>query len=63
MKKWIHSDIWKSAFKMFFGKNAYDEYTDCFECHEPLCCCICRCPYCGKRDKCQCALFDAATGG
>jgi hypothetical protein len=23
----------------------------------------CVCPYCGERDKCECALFDAATGG
>jgi sarcosine oxidase delta subunit len=24
---------------------------------------MCVCPYCGERDKCECALFDAATGG
>ena len=24
--------------------------------------CVCVCPYCGERDKCECALFDAATG-
>ena len=63
MTKWIQRDVWESAFKMIFGKNEYDRYTDCFECHEPATDCICKCPYCGKRDKCQCALFDAATGG
>lgn len=25
--------------------------------------CMCVCPYCGIRDKCECCLHDAATGG
>lgn len=40
-----------------------EEYSDCQLCHNPLPHCHCRCPYCGERDKCECALFDAATGG
>jgi len=40
-----------------------NDYTDCHICHNPLLHCHCKCPYCGERDKCGCALFDAATGG
>ncbi len=40
-----------------------DDYTDCQICHNPLPHCHCKCPYCGERDGCECALFDAATGG
>ena len=40
-----------------------DNYTECNRCHNPLTHCHCKCPYCGQRDKCECALFDAATGG
>jgi len=40
-----------------------DNYTDCNRCHNPLTHCHCKCPYCGQRDKCECALFEAATGG
>ena len=39
------------------------EYTDCSDCKNPLELCQCTCPYCGERDMCECALFDAATGG
>ena len=38
-------------------------YTDCERCHTSLPYCHCKCPYCGERDECECALFDAATGG
>ncbi|HET9008888.1 MAG TPA: hypothetical protein VFN17_02070 [Nitrosarchaeum sp.] len=40
-----------------------DHYTDCDLCHNPLLHCHCKCPYCGKRDDCECVLFDAITGG
>ncbi len=40
-----------------------DEYLLCKSCDNPLPHCHCKCPYCGERDKCECALFDAATGG
>lgn len=40
-----------------------DEFVICVECGNPLERCSCVCPYCGERDKCECALFDAATGG
>jgi len=40
-----------------------DDYQDCHLCHNPLPHCHCKCPYCGERDSCECALFDAATGG
>ena len=41
--------------KLSFEKKD-EEYLNCDICH-------CKCPYCGKRDECECALFDAATGG
>ncbi|MCE9651638.1 MAG: hypothetical protein K8Q89_01050 [Nitrosarchaeum sp.] len=40
-----------------------DPYTDCNKCHVSLAHCHCKCPYCGKRDGCECVLFDAVTGG
>jgi len=46
------------------ARNEHDDkYTDCNKCHNPLPHCHCKCPYCGQRDNCECALFDAATGG
>lgn len=39
------------------------DYTDCPLCGVALPHCHCTCPFCGKRDGCECALFDAATGG
>ena len=47
---------------LFLGKKS-DSYTDCNQCHVPLPHCHCKCPYCGKRDDCDCVLFDAVTGG
>ncbi|MBS1267713.1 MAG: hypothetical protein MAG458_00425 [Nitrosopumilus sp.] len=41
----------------------FDQLTNCQKCHNPLPHCHCKCPYCNERDKCECALFDAATGG
>jgi hypothetical protein len=38
-------------------------YTDCDLCHSPLSYCNCKCLYCGKRDDCECVLFDVVTGG
>ena len=43
--------------------SSSDELLNCSECEKPIERCICVCPYCGERDKCECALFDAATGG
>ena len=40
-----------------------DELTMCLECCASLEVCVCVCMFCGERDKCECALFDAATGG
>lgn len=40
-----------------------DEFAICVECGNSIEQCGCVCPYCGERDKCECALFDAATGG
>ncbi len=45
------------------SRQELDTYTNCQLCHNPLPHCHCMCPYCGERDKCECALFDAATGG
>ena len=43
--------------------SANDDYTCCEQCGLRLPHCHCTCPYCGERDSCECALFDAATGG
>ena len=40
-----------------------DDFAICVECGNSIEQCGCVCPYCGERDKCECALFDAATGG
>jgi hypothetical protein len=40
-----------------------EEFAICVQCGNPLENCQCVCPFCGERDKCECALFDAATGG
>ena len=40
-----------------------EEFLICNDCKKPLEKCMCVCPYCGERDKCECVLFDAATGG
>ncbi len=47
------------------GKEISDqeEFAICVECGNSIEKCVCVCPYCGERDKCECALFDAATGG
>jgi len=39
------------------------DYTCCEQCGLLLPHCHCMCPYCGERDSCECALFDAVTGG
>ena len=40
-----------------------EEFAICVDCGNSIEKCMCVCPYCGERDKCECALFDAATGG
>ena len=40
-----------------------ESFAICVQCGHPIEMCDCVCPYCGERDKCECALFDAATGG
>ncbi len=40
-----------------------EDYLKCTKCENKLPHCHCKCPYCGERDECECALFDAATGG
>jgi len=44
-------------------KEEEEEFAICVECGMAIEKCVCVCPYCGERDKCECALFDAATGG
>ena len=43
--------------------NTNEEFTICDDCKNPIEKCTCVCPFCGERDKCDCVLFDAATGG
>ena len=40
-----------------------ENFAVCIECGHLIEKCECVCPYCGERDKCECALFDSATGG
>ncbi|RNJ73533.1 MAG: hypothetical protein EB833_02685 [Thaumarchaeota archaeon S13] len=40
-----------------------DDYACCIACGELLSACRCVCEFCGERDRCECALFDSATGG
>ena len=50
------------------SNNTNEEFTICEDCKNPLENCICVCPFCGERDKCECGLKlsnddGAATGG
>jgi hypothetical protein len=48
---------------MKMSKAEDEEFAICIECGNSIEKCGCVCPYCGERDKCECALFDSATGG
>ena len=52
-----------SNFYMSSEAKEEEEFAICVECGNAIEKCVCVCPYCGERDKCECALFDAATGG
>jgi len=43
------------------GKEISDqeEFAICVECGNSIEKCVCVCPYCGERDKCECALFES----
>ncbi|UVS69112.1 hypothetical protein [Nitrososphaera viennensis] len=43
--------------------TASEEVVRCDNCGNPIDACMCACPYCGKKDTCDCCLLDAATGG
>ena len=45
------------------SKTEEDEFAICIVCGNSIEKCVCVCPYCGERDKCECVLFDSATGG
>ncbi len=45
------------------SKTEEEEFAICIDCGNSIEKCACVCPYCGERDKCECALFDSATGG
>jgi hypothetical protein len=55
----------RSCFRKVMGSDTKnnEEFAICVECGNAIEKCVCVCPYCGERDKCECALFDAATGG
>ena len=40
-----------------------EDFERCVTCNNMLEMCVCVCTFCGERDRCECALFDAATGG
>jgi hypothetical protein len=48
---------------VLLNEKVEEQYTDCSLCHCPLPHCHCMCPFCGKRDGCECVLFDTVTGG
>ena len=64
-----HSSILSNLYKIcraWYGNlvdNTEEEFALCIECGNAIEKCVCVCPYCGERDKCECALFEAATGG
>lgn len=41
-------------------RDDFAEYTECPECKQPLLNCDCTCPYCGKKDECDCELMPLA---
>ena len=45
------------------NKHEDEEFAICIECGNSIEKCVCVCPYCGERDKCECVLFDSSTGG
>jgi hypothetical protein len=56
--------VFRTMGKLADKKKAKDEeFAICVECGNAIEKCVCVCPYCGERDKCECALFEAATGG
>ena len=40
-----------------------EDFLCCMECGNTLEKCQCVCAFCGERDKCECAIDDAGTGG
>lgn len=38
----------------------FAEFTKCQSCNQALIYCDCNCPYCGKRDMCECQLKSMA---
>ena len=39
-------------------RDDFAEYTKCEPCNKALIYCDCNCPYCGKRDKCNCEMMQ-----
>ncbi|HYG00623.1 MAG TPA: hypothetical protein VD815_11060 [Candidatus Saccharimonadales bacterium] len=46
-----------------FRRSEKEEIIMCEFCGNMLEACMCVCPYCGIRDKCECCVHDAMTGG
>ncbi len=61
MSYMAEEDTSETTLSDFSDEN--ENYVKCDYCGISLPHCHCKCPYCGERDKCECALFDAATGG
>ncbi len=40
-----------------------DNPLECSDCKKSIEQCVCVCPYCGERDKCECVISDLGTGG
>ncbi len=37
-------------------KEDFVEYTKCESCQQALLYCDCNCPFCGKREECECEM-------
>jgi len=41
-------------------KEDFAEYTKCLSCKQALLYCDCNCPFCGKREECECEMMPLA---
>ena len=53
----------KSTLPETVDKTNKTEVVTCEYCGNQIDTCMCKCPYCGEADACECCLFDAVTGG
>lgn len=42
-------------------RDDFAEYTKCTSCQQALIYCDCNCPFCGKREECDCETAPLTT--